>query len=81
MSDHRHRSTHHRRHINKIHAFRWMRDILRVTTVINLVLRVQADWIDPDTPNQYYSTQPLTFGDHRDFRLVRFFAESMVQSQ
>jgi hypothetical protein len=36
----------------------------------NTVVTVQASWIDPDTPQQYHTTQPLTAGDLRDFRLV-----------
>ena len=32
---------------------------------------VQAGWIDPDTPEQHYTTQPLTTGDQREFQLVR----------
>jgi hypothetical protein len=32
---------------------------------------VRAGWIDPDTPEQYYTTQPLTTGDQREFQLVR----------
>ena len=32
---------------------------------------VQAGWIDPDTPEQHYTTHPLTTGDQREFQLVR----------
>jgi hypothetical protein len=32
---------------------------------------VQAGWIDPDTPEQYHTTKPLTTDDHREFQLVR----------
>jgi hypothetical protein len=38
---------------------------------------VQASWIDPDTPEQYYTTKPLTTGDQREFQLVRYFS-SMI---
>jgi hypothetical protein len=32
---------------------------------------VEASWIDPDTPERYHKTIPLTPGDEREFRLVR----------
>jgi hypothetical protein len=38
------------------------------TSTITLV---QAGWIDPDTPEQYHTTQPLTADDNREFQLVR----------
>jgi hypothetical protein len=68
MSPYRHRSLRHRR---CVYVLRLMCDFLWVATVTHFVLRVQGDWIDPDTPQQYYSTQPLTSGDHRNYRLVR----------
>ena len=38
---------------------------------------VQASWIDPDTPEQYHTTQPLTPDDQREFQLVG--ARSTIQ--
>jgi hypothetical protein len=32
----------------------------------------RASWIDPDTPQQYHTTEPLAKGDKREFRLVRW---------
>jgi hypothetical protein len=32
----------------------------------------RAGWIDPDTPQQYRTTEPLTKGDDREFQLVRW---------
>jgi hypothetical protein len=31
----------------------------------------RASWIDPDTPQQHHTTEPLAKGDTREFRLVR----------
>ena len=47
--------------------------IMMMMTCTTVMVVVQADWIDPDTPEQYYSTQPLTTGDEREFQLVRCF--------
>jgi hypothetical protein len=33
-------------------------------------IMVHAGWVDPDTPEQYYTTQPLTSDDHREYQLV-----------
>ena len=37
---------------------------------MGVVLVVHAGWIDPDTPEQFHTTQPLTKGDQREFQLV-----------
>ena len=50
-----------------------MMTVMMMMTCTTVMVVVQADWIDPDTPEQYYSTQPLTTGDEREFQLVRCF--------
>jgi len=36
-----------------------------------LALCCDAGWVDPDTPINRQSTKALTWGDHREYELVR----------
>jgi hypothetical protein len=35
-----------------------------------LSIHVDGSWVDPDTPLQYHSTDPLSPLDHRQYELV-----------
>jgi hypothetical protein len=49
----------------------WLIFLFLLVTVYELVLFGSANWIDPDTPEYFHSTKPLSAGDSRQYQLAR----------
>ena len=41
-----------------------------IALLVSLFCLTDSGWVDPDTPEELYTTLPLAKGDEREFRLV-----------
>jgi hypothetical protein len=50
--------------------FRFRQAAVALIIFISMCFCAEGGWVDPDTPNHYHTTEPLSAGDKREFRLV-----------